>query len=90
MHLKDCTTTCSKSGCNKGLYETAALYDKNRPEFNCYTCEHIQNENGIDSGNSNCGDEPDKIEDASKLCPVYANAGCYAGTNAHYVSLAVF
>ena len=89
MHLKDCTTTCSKSGCNKGLYETAALYDKNRPEFNCYTCEHIQNESGIDSGNSNCGDEPDKIEDASKLCPVYANAGCYAGTNAHYVSFIV-
>ena len=86
MHLKDCTTTCTKSGCNNGLYETAALYNQIGPEFSCYTCEHIQNENGVDSGNSNCGDEPDKIEGASITCPVYANAACYAGTNAHYVS----
>ena len=83
-HMKDCATSCQDNGCNTGLYETAKKFDTNLPRRECYHCEFWEQDNGDVSGNSNCPDQPGLIENSSKFCPVYAGAGCYTGTNAHY------
>lgn len=84
--LKDCATSCETTGCNNRLQETADLFDHPTDQPNCFTCQYIERDNGDVEGNKYCAEEPDQLVTASYFCPVYANAACYTGTNAHYVS----
>lgn len=71
-------------------------------DLSCYVCTYLEKDNGdIEGnhkscffmnnmnyfylGNRNCGSEnvPDQFK---KKCPVYADSGCFTGTNAHFVS----
>ena len=85
--LKDCSTSCKTSACNNDLTETAQMFSEPNPQDNCFTCTYIERDNGEVEGNIFCADEPGKLNSSSYACPMYANAACYTGTNAHYVSL---
>lgn len=84
FEMKDCSTSCEESLCNKEMDPTAAMFSVPDPQDSCYTCNFIQNDNGEVEGNQFCADEPDKLDNAALPCPMYANAGCYTGTVAHY------
>ena len=81
---KDCTTSCPHGACNKEMDSTLELYRSDREQESCYACTYLEQENGDVIGNSNCLDNADKFE--SVACPIYANAGCYTGSNTHKVS----
>ena len=83
--LKDCMSSCEESGCNQDAYPAAAKFSSDSPQDSCYACKYIEKDDGSVQGNKFCADEPDKLQDAFNECPIYANAACYTGTNAHYV-----
>ena len=86
IYFKDCEVTCTDSACNTGLDVLSMYFDSGKDQESCYTCSYIEKEDGSVEGNEYCGDESDKIVDGSKACPRYANAGCFTGTNVHYVN----
>ena len=85
MLYKDCTKTCSESFCNDDFDSVASLFSTGR-DLTCYSCKYIEYFDGAVSGNKNCGDNPDLIPGTQPKCPVFADAGCFTGTNAQYVS----
>jgi len=66
--------------------EAASKFSSKSPQEECFACSYIQKENGDVIGNVYCADDPDKLENGNVKCPMYANAACYTGTSAHYVS----
>ena len=85
MLYKDCTKTCSESFCNNDFDSVAELFSTGR-DLTCYSCKYLEYFDGAVSGNKNCGDNPDLIPGTPPKCPVFADAGCFTGTNAQYVS----
>jgi len=84
--IKDCATSCDSAACNIEMEETARMFSSENPQEECFGCSYIEQNNGDVLGNVFCGDQPDKLENGKIACPMYANAACYTGTNAHYVS----
>ena len=85
--IKDCAVSCAGSACNTDLDEAARKFSNfENPQDTCYACSYTEMDDGSLLGNKFCGEEPDKVTDAAITCPMYANSGCYTGTNAHYVS----
>jgi hypothetical protein len=87
FYIKDCSTSCTEPACNSLITPTAAKFSVDKPQDSCFTCSYSENADGTVSGNVFCADKPDNLENASQNCPLYANAGCYTGTNANYVSI---
>ena len=79
---KDCSETCDESGCNADFDTVAAKFHSEINQEACYSCVYTESDDGSVEGNKFCMDEPDKI-DVSTNCPIYANAGCYIGSNTH-------
>ena len=85
MLYKDCTKTCSESFCNNDFDSVAEMFSTGR-DLTCYSCKYLEYFDGAVSGNKNCGDNPELIPGIQPKCPVFADAGCFTGTNAQYVS----
>ena len=85
MLYKDCTKTCSESFCNNDFDSVAEMFSTGR-DLTCYSCKYLEYFDGAVSGNKNCGDNPELIPGTQPKCPVFADAGCFTGTNAQYVS----
>ena len=85
MLYKDCTKICSESFCNNDFDSVAELFSTGR-DLTCYSCKYLEYFDGAVSGNKNCGDNPELIPGTQPKCPVFADAGCFTGTNAQYVS----
>ena len=54
--------------------------------ISCNPYKYLEYFDGAVSGNKNCGDNPELIPGTQPKCPVFADAGCFTGTNAQYVS----
>ena len=54
--------------------------------ISCNPYKYLEYFDGAVSGNKNCGDNPELIPGTKPNCPVFADAGCFTGTNAQYVS----
>jgi len=85
MLYKDCTKTCSESFCNNDFDSVAEMFSTGR-DLTCYSCKYLEYFDGAVSGNKNCGDNPELIPGTQPKCPVFADAGCFTGTNAQYNS----
>ena len=83
--MKECATSCETAACNLAMDGAASMFSGSVPQSECYSCTYIVRNTGDVAGNKFCADEPDKLEDGSVSCPMYANAACYTGTSAHYV-----
>ena len=82
--FKDCKTSCETNKCNDNLDDVSELFS-NGDQDKCYTCSYTENVDGSVNGDKNCCSRPDLIDDGNRVCPNYANAGCYTGTNSHIV-----
>lgn len=80
---KDCEVDCDESGCNFELESVAELFTSDQAQDKCLTCSYIEEDNGNVIGNTNCMKPSTNSSSAS--CPMYANAGCYTGSNTHQV-----
>ena len=83
--FKDCVKYCTDDACNDIFDEIAEEFTSENNQEECYSCKYIELEDGTVSGNKACFDSPSDIN-AEHKCPKYANAGCYTGSTAFYVS----
>ena len=78
VHFKDCTESCTTSGCNSDLNGVAHKFvdgSETRGVSECNTCKYVQGDDGSVTGNKFCLDQPNKIKDIQKECPIYAQEG---------------
>ena len=85
VSYKDCVEVCDTEMCNDN-FDIANKFSTNNHD-SCFTCSYLEHDDGTVEGNKFCADAPDKLSSsANTKCPLYANAGCYTGTNVHLSS----
>ena len=82
---KDCSEDCPHSACNQKMDGVLNEFDTGLNQESCYACSYVEQEGDIVVGNKNCLDNAEELPNGSTECPVYANAGCYTGSNTHKV-----
>merc|ERR1711935_997824 len=80
----DSSQVCNSTLCNDDMDSVTSQFSTGS-DLSCYVCTYLEKDNGDIEGNRNCGSEnvPDQFK---KKCPVYADSGCFTGTNAHFTS----
>ena len=83
VSYKDCIRTCDENECNNDL-EIAEDFATGNNHESCYACSYVERDDGTVEGNKFCADAPDKLPGTASIkCPLFADAGCYTGTNVH-------